>query len=141
MKLNERMHEIIRTYSDPDSVYLFPILKNPADAHQAHIQYRQGLNRYNRLLRILGEKVGIKDGLSSYASRYTWANCAYQENVGLAVISKGLGHSQPRTTQVYLQDLDDTAFDSAHQRVIDRLFGNTRTKKKKKKKNSAQELQ
>lgn len=140
MKLNERMHEIIRTYSDPDSVYLFPILKNPANAHQAHIQYRQGLNRYNRLLRILGEKVGIKDGLSSYASRYTWANCAYQENVGLAVISKGLGHSQPRTTQVYLQDLDDTAFDSAHQRVIDRLFGNTRTKKKKKKKNSAQEL-
>ena len=139
MKLNERMHEIIRTYSEPDSVYLFPILKNPADAHQAHIQYRQGLNRYNRLLRVLAVKAGIKEPLSSYTSRYTWANCAYQENVGLAVISKGLGHSQPRTTQVYIQDIDDTSLDQANIRIVNKLFKEDNSKRKRKK-NSAQEF-
>lgn len=99
------MLEIIHDHSVPEGTYLFSIFGYPADSRQAHTQYRQGLNRYNRLLRILAAKAGIKEPLSSYTSRYTWVNCAYQENVGLAVISKGLGHLQLRTTQVYIRIL------------------------------------
>ena len=133
------MLEIIHDHSVPEGTYLFPILDYPADSRQAHTQYRQGLNRYNRLLRVLAVKAGIKEPLSSYTSRYTWANCAYQENVGLAVISKGLGHSQPRTTQVYIQDIDDTSLDQANIRIINKLFKEDNSKRKRKK-NSAQEF-
>lgn len=140
LRLNKRMLEIIHDHSVPEGTYLFPILDYPADSRQAHTQYRQGLNRYNRLLRVLAVKAGIKEPLSSYTSRYTWANCAYQENVGLAVISKGLGHSQPRTTQVYIQDIEDTSLDQANKRVIKKLFEEDNSDRKKKKGNSAQEL-
>lgn len=140
LRLNKRMLEIIHDHSVPEGTYLFPILDYPADSRQAHTQYRQGLNRYNRLLRVLAVKAGIKEPLSSYTSRYTWANCAYQENVGLAVISKGLGHSQPRTTQVYIQDIKDTSLDQANKRVIKKLFEEDNSDRKKKKGNSAQEF-
>lgn len=139
LRLNKRMLEIIHDHSVPEGTYLFPILDYPADSRQAHTQYRQGLNRYNRLLRVLAVKAGIKEPLSSYTSRYTWANCAYQENVGLAVISKGLGHSQPRTTQVYIQDIDDTSLDQANIRIVNKLFKEDNSKRKRKK-NSAQEF-
>lgn len=122
LRLNKRMLEIIHDHSVPEGTYLFPILGYPADSRQAHTQYRQGLNRYNRLLRILAAKAGIKEPLSSYTSRYIWANCAYQENVGLAVILKGLGHSQPHTTQVYIQDIEDTSLDKANIRIVNKLF-------------------
>lgn len=140
LRLNKRMLEIIHDHSVPEGTYLFPILDYPVDSRQAHTQYRQGLNRYNRLLRILAAKAGIKESLSSYTSRYTWANCAYQENVGLAVISKGLGHSQPRTTQVYIQDIEDTSLDQANIRIIKKLFEEDNSHRRKRGNNSAQEL-
>ena len=113
------MLEIIERYRS-DSDYVFPLLKslNPQMAYQ---EYLKKLNSYNRSLKSIAKKAGLPIRLTSYTARHTWASVAYGSNVELPVISKALGHSNPRTTLTYIKDINDNRLAQASHLILSRV--------------------
>lgn len=70
---------------------------------------------YNSYLKVLGEFCGIKKKLTSHVARHTFATTVtLAHGIRIEVVSKMLGHSNIRTTQIYahvLQKEVDEAFD------------------------------
>ncbi|MFQ8804295.1 MAG: tyrosine-type recombinase/integrase [Alistipes indistinctus] len=97
--------------------YVFPILKTE-EPEAAYKQYTIALNYYNRLLKKLSDMLGLEKGLSSYTPRHSWATVARDSNIPLSVISAGMGHTSEQTTQIYLTMLENSAIDSANQKII-----------------------
>ena len=54
-------------------------------------------------------------------SRHTWASVAYQADIGLAVISKALGHSNPQNTLIYIKEINDEKLNEASHKILDIL--------------------
>lgn len=111
------MEEIIIRNQRLDSDYVFPLLKSD-EPQKAYHQYQQKLNRYNHALKVLAEKAGISQNLTSYVSRHTWATTAYNNNIDLPVISKALGHANPQNTLVYIKDINDSRLSEANHRLV-----------------------
>lgn len=104
------MQQILDRYLSIEGEYVFPLLKRVSD-------YPRLLLRFNRQLAVLGRKAKLHLPLTSYVARHTWAGLAYEMNIGLGVISKGLGHTNARTTQIYLSDLGNSRLDAANRKL------------------------
>ena len=113
VKIEPCMQEIIDRYNDPESPYLFPLLKTDSEKEYASL-----LNRYNRTLNKISLKAGLPQSLTSYTARHTWATTAYKTGEPLAVISKALGHSSPIVTLNYLKETDDKAVMLANSLIL-----------------------
>lgn len=120
------MYEIIDRYArfTRYTIYLFPILKSREPA-TAYSQYQTALNYYNRLLKQLAERMGLKNSLTSYTSRHSWATAARNHNIPLSVISAGMGHTSERTTQIYLAQIENSIIDQANRDLLDSLRSET----------------
>lgn len=110
------MQQILNRYRSTDDEYVFPLLKQMP-------HYPGLLLRFNRHLSSLGRKAKLHRSLTSYVARHTWAGLAYERNVGLGVISKGLGHTNARTTQIYLSELGDCQLDAANRKLCHEIIG------------------
>jgi len=117
VKIEPPMQCIIRRYSQPDSPFVFPILKTGSIA-----EYHTARGRYNRHLKQLEKQAGISRHLTSYVARHSWASIAYQSNVELSVISKALGHTSSKTTQVYIREIDDSRIDTANRKLLSEIM-------------------
>lgn len=111
------MREIIEKYDVSGSEYVFP-LNTSHNEDAAQQEYLQLLGRYNRVLKILARKAEVTYKLTSYMARHTWASMAYQRNVALPVISKALGHTNTRTTLVYVKGINDNDLAVANQQLL-----------------------
>lgn len=136
LKLLPPALDIIRRYQSNPSEYLFPFLTQ-STPEAAYKQYKEKLCYYNKLLKELGKRAGISRPLTSYVSRHSWASLAYEENTEMAVISKGLGHTSPNTTLIYIKGINDTRLDDANLKIWKRIQTN---RKRDKNKNSVQEV-
>jgi len=116
LKLLPAALEIIHRYRSDQSEYVFPLLTetNPEAAYK---QYKEKLCYYNKVLKELARQAGISHNLTSYVPRHSWASLAYENNTDMAVISKGLGHTSPHTTLIYIKGIDDTRLDKANQKI------------------------
>jgi integrase/recombinase XerD len=116
IKVEPGMAAIMKRYDDPDSEYVFPVLANEGGDSFRH--YSAAINRYNHTLKRLTEMAGLKTPLSSYVVRHTWASIAYKNGVEISVISKGLGHTSPTTTMIYVKGLNDDQLFSANKKIV-----------------------
>ena len=121
VRIEPCMQEIIDRYHNENSVYVFPILTS-TEQQQAYDEYLLALNRYNRSLKRLAAKAGVNKRLTSYVARHTWASTAYSENVDLTVISKALGHANPRNTLTYIRQINDQRLNEANRHLIELLY-------------------
>jgi len=103
------------------SPYLLPIIKNAGKDERK--QYETALRNQNRRLKKLAHRLGIRENLTSYVSRHSWATVAYHEGVATAVISQAMGHQSEKVTHVYLQSFDNTTLLKANDTVIKAIFG------------------
>ena len=111
------MQEILDRYSSRCfGSYLLPILHSE-EADSAFRQYAFALGRHNRTLHRIGELLGFDFPLSSYCARHSWATVARDSSVPLSVISSGMGHTSERTTQIYLDTLENSLVDQAARKV------------------------
>lgn len=117
IRIEPAMQRIIKRYAVPGSPYLFPILKQGTTQ-----EYRTFRTRYNRHLLKLADMAHVSRRLTSYVARHSWASLAYHANVDLAVISKALGHTSSRTTQIYIRDIDDQRIDVANRQLLKHLI-------------------
>lgn len=115
--INSKMREIMMRYWHDDSPYVFPILADDAtDSIKSFWHYQYQLARYNRYLKVLAQKVGI-ESITSYVARHTWASVALRLHVDVSAISQAMGHSNLKTTQIYLKELDDNTMKTISNRI------------------------
>jgi integrase len=101
------------------SPYLFPVLADPSK--DLALQYDSGLRLQNQRLKRVAEWCGINKKFSTHAARHSWATVAKNANLPLAVISEGLGHSNQKTTEIYLASLERSILDRASRLVSEAI--------------------
>lgn len=79
--------------------------------------YQALLRNFNSGLKRLAKALDITDHVSSYTFRHSWATNALRHHVPVEVISSALGHSDIRTTQIYLKGFDADEIGKANNKV------------------------
>ncbi len=101
------------------SHYVFPVISNRDK--DFNLQYESGLRLQNKRLKQLARRCGISKKFSTHAARHSWATVAKNAGLPLAVISEGLGHSNQKTTEIYLASLERSILDQAARVVSDAI--------------------
>ena len=109
------MRRLLDKYADPESELLFPILKSPDTSYES---YKVALRTYNRRLAVIGNMLSVPVKLTSYVARHSWAMRAKENSVSVAIIGQILGHTSEKTTQFYLESLDQAIIDRANLKII-----------------------
>lgn len=113
---------IIEKYStyQKHAGYLFPILDN-----RVHITPMQKFNRVRKLchqinkeLHKIADELEIKEDVTTYVARHSFATVLKKSGVNIRIISQALGHQDIKTTQIYLSKFDDEQVDSAMQNLL-----------------------
>lgn len=121
--LNDISTKIVEKYANPfrnDWSFIFPILD--ADIHKTEQQkrdrIRKSLKKINRELNNIGSMIGLKEPLTTYVARHTFATVLKRSGVNIAIISESLGHSDLSTTQIYLDSFENSQIDAAMQHLL-----------------------
>lgn len=100
--------------------YLFPILDN-----RKHITPMQKYNRVRKLCRqinkelhIIANILGIKEDVTTYVARHSFATVLKKSGVNIGIISQALGHQDIKTTQIYLDSFDNEQIDEAMKNLL-----------------------
>jgi len=122
IKISDALATIINHYMQmsPNRDFIFPILKSDDPA----TQYKEILwarKRYNDKLKILAQELRINQNLTSYVSRHSFATQAMLQQIPLNAISSMLGHSNLKTTEVYLKSLPSSILDDYNERILGSL--------------------
>ena len=80
--------------------------------------YQSSLRKFNAGLARLARKLGIKGQVSSYTIRHSWATTALHSHVPVELISSALGHSDIRTTQIYLKGFNVAEIAKANRKIL-----------------------
>src|SRR5574344_1809980 len=85
--------------------------------------YQSSLRKFNAGLSRLAKKLGIKGHVSSYTLRHSWATTALHSHVPVELISSALGHSDIRTTQIYLKGFNVGEIEKANRKILRYMDG------------------
>jgi len=118
VKLTDATREILNHYTkgkNPDDL-IFPIIKRDTPELQMKDLYNER-RLFNKYLNKIARELEIQGNITSYVARHSWATIGKELNVPIAVISEGLGHEDIKTTQIYLDDFDNSVLDDANQMI------------------------
>ena len=100
--------------------YLFPILDK-----RKHVTPMQKFNRVRKLccklnkeLHKITAKLKIKEDVTTYVARHSFATVLKKSGVNIGIISQALGHQDIKTTQIYLSEFDNEQVDSAMKNLL-----------------------
>lgn len=100
--------------------FLFPILD--CRVHNTPMQkfnrVRKLCHQINKELHKLADELGIKEDVTTYVARHSFATVLKKSGVNIGIISQALGHQDIKTTQVYLSEFDDEQVDSAMKNLL-----------------------
>ena len=115
------MQEIVDAYSHlaKDTPYLLPIIRKQDGTERE--QYERTEHNVNRNLKKIGVMAGLHIPLTTYVSRHSWASIMRDMGNDISVISRGLGHEDIKTTQIYLSAIDNSTVMKANKRLIGRI--------------------
>lgn len=119
IKLTAESLEILNHYdiqNKEDKDFIFPL--HFENSEQGRKRYQQQRKRVNRQIREMAKLAGIDEEVTTYYARHSWATIAKRKNMPVALISEGLGHSDLKTTQIYLASFDDDALDDANEAIV-----------------------
>ena len=115
------MQEILDRYKSQveSSEYLLPILSDNAASN--HNAYRNAQMRIGYNLKNIAKTLGLKENLTLYVARHSWATVARDNNISVSIISEALGHDSELTTQIYLQSIQTSEVDKANACILGKL--------------------
>ena len=103
-------------HKQPDDL-LFPILKPELDINDP-VQVKKAISArgayLNKILKRIMRKLEIEKSVSMHTARHTFATICLNLGARIEVVSKLLGHSDIKTTQIYAKIMDkekDAAID------------------------------
>lgn len=103
VRIEKPLRELLLRYANPQSPYLFPMLRGFADEDRG---YHSAKDRFSKRIRRVGELAGMEFPLTFHTARHTWATIAHNAGVELSVVSSCLGHTSEKTTRIYLAEMD-----------------------------------
>lgn len=107
IKVPNKALELIDKYKPdkPDkNAFLFPMLTKEIDINnikEVDKAISSATAYINKNLKIIAKKVGIEKTLSFHISRHTWATRALRKGISIDKVSKIMGHSAIKETQIY----------------------------------------
>ena len=115
------MQEIVDAYSHlaKDTPYLLPIIRKQDGTERE--QYERTEHNVNRNLKKIGVMACLHIPLTTYVSSHSWASIMRDMGNDISVISRGLGHEDIKTTQIYLSAIDNSTVMKANKRLIGRI--------------------
>lgn len=102
-----QMQDIINKYGNPPSAdnYIFPILQGNESPEKLKRLTNQFTRAINRCMNKIGRQVGIGN-ISTYTARHSFATVLKRSGANILYISESLGHSNVKTTEVYLASFE-----------------------------------
>lgn len=93
--------------TNSNSSFLFPFLKEGANASQIKYLTQDFIKATNKQMDIIRLKLGIKQKCTTYSCRHSFATTLKRKNINTEFISESLGHSSILTTSAYLASFED----------------------------------
>jgi len=113
---------IIKKYIEEDSTrgYIFPILHQNIhkDETQRYNRKKKVLLKVNKALKAISDMTGVNANLTTYVARHSYATVLKRSGVNVALISETLGHSDLKTTQIYLDSFENSQIDEALENLL-----------------------
>jgi integrase len=123
--INKNMQSFIETYGNKaigfDS-YIFPILKLEWNAERNYAEIKQLTKQVNKYVRRIATVVGIKEKISSYVARHSWATIAKNSGTSTEFISEALGHSSVIVTKKYLKSFEKSTREEHSEKMENAIF-------------------
>jgi site-specific recombinase XerD len=119
IKITDEIQEIFKIYTKGKTKndFIFPIIKR-TELIEQYKDVEWARKCFNKKLKLIAQDCGIDENLTSYVSRHSFATRAKNLGVPIATISDMLGHADTKTTEVYLDSLQNDILDEAHERII-----------------------
>lgn len=108
-KISPEMKKIIAKYGTPDhkpGSYIFPYLSNGLSPAQERMVIQNTIHTINKKMTVIGKALGVGN-ITTYWARHSYASILRHEGVSVFGISKGMGHKNLTTTEIYLDSLAD----------------------------------
>lgn len=115
LRWEEAMERLTEPYPRAEGL-LLPLV-GPDDLRRG-LRLESIAKRLGRWLRRLGVEAGLREPLTMYVARHSWATLARRLGVPIGIIGEGLGHTNERTTLVYLAQIESDAVDVANAQVL-----------------------
>ena len=58
----------------------------------------------------------------TYTARHTWATLAFMSSVDMSVIAQALGHTDVKTTRIYVEDIGNGKQNSANKKLLNEVL-------------------
>jgi integrase len=129
------IHEIMERYRGKHSPFIFPFLHRRKE-HTKNISEEAALRCVNQHASHIGKLVGLSLPLSTYVMRHTWATLMLESGKPIELISQCLGHSNIRTTQIYLSRISSEKVDTEINDMLNQMLRDTSGPAGKKKRKS-----
>lgn len=97
--------------------YLLPVLKNGKNIKQDVVNFNRS---FNKTIARISKNLELPP-VTFYYARYTFASILKDSNVGIDIISKLLGHSNPEITKTYLASFCNSELDYVTNEIINFL--------------------
>ena len=115
IRWEKAMQQIVNRHPSATK-YLLPIIHTEGENERS--QYRLIQNRINHQLKSIAEKADVRQNLTMYCARHSWATIAREQKMPISVISHAMGHTNERTTEVYLKSIDSAVIDNCNREII-----------------------
>lgn len=116
IRWEQRMQDLVNLHPNPSAPYLLPIITKQNGKERN--QYRHRQTRINHDLKTIAQMAGIKTKLTMYCARHSWATIARELQVPLNVISRAMGHTDEKTTEIYIRSVETEVVDQANEKII-----------------------
>lgn len=119
--LTDEAKVIIDKYSEKSmQEYIFPVLNDNVHKTEAqkYMRRKKVLRNVNKNLKEISKLIGVDINITSYVARHSYATVLKNSGVNIALISETLGHSDLKTTQIYLDSFDNSQIDEAMKNLL-----------------------
>lgn len=112
--ISEKAAAILERYKGKNDPYLLPIIKPGSDEKAMRRQIGAATKSANYGIREVARSAGVEPlKIEFYTARHTYATALKTKGIPIEIISELLGHSDLKTTGIYLARFDSEVLDAA----------------------------
>jgi site-specific recombinase XerD len=120
--LNEFTLSVIEKYGNENTSpeeFIFPFVNHTLTPEEQHGQLKNFIRYVNQHFEKFAESIGIKEKVSTYWARHTFATNAIRNGASLEFVSEALSHSNLKTTIGYFAGFEDEKKREIAKKIMD----------------------
>ena len=122
IKISDKTRAILDHFAarkKPGLDYVFPILLEKSYSEKREISVIDNKSGHvNDYLKKIGSALGIKQKITTYVSRHSYATTLLNNDVPLHIIQEKLGHKEMKTTRGYTKRLQYDSLDKVNENLL-----------------------